>query len=78
MTSICSTSSWLVRQWRTHLWGKDLPLIQADAASGNSPLWFGEWSLDTQFNATDEFLYQWADAQKFAYNKGAGWIVRVP
>ncbi|KAG1771497.1 glycoside hydrolase family 5 protein [Suillus occidentalis] len=52
----------------------NLPEIQADAALGNSPLWFGEWSLDTQFNATDEFLYQWADAQKLAYSKGAGWI----
>ncbi|KAG1863532.1 glycoside hydrolase family 5 protein [Suillus subalutaceus] len=52
----------------------NLPEIKADAALGNSPLWFGEWSLDTQFNATDEFLYQWADAQKLAYSKGAGWI----
>ncbi|KAG2072418.1 glycoside hydrolase family 5 protein [Suillus decipiens] len=52
----------------------NLPTIQADAALGNSPLWFGEWSLDTEFNATDEFLYQWADAQKLAYSKGAGWI----
>lgn len=25
--------------------------------------------------ATDEFLYQWADAQKLAYSQGAGWIV---
>ncbi|KAG2143787.1 glycoside hydrolase family 5 protein [Suillus bovinus] len=48
--------------------------IQADAALGNSPLWIGEWSLDTEFNATDAFLYQWADAQKMAYSKGAGWI----
>ncbi|KAG1908090.1 glycoside hydrolase family 5 protein [Suillus fuscotomentosus] len=52
----------------------NLAEIQTDAALGNSPLWFGEWSLDTQFNATDEFLYQWADAQKLAYSKGAGWI----
>ncbi|KAG1771068.1 glycoside hydrolase family 5 protein [Suillus placidus] len=52
----------------------NLPQIQADATLGNSPLWFGEWSLDTQFNATDAFLYQWADAQKLAYSKGAGWI----
>ncbi|KAG2137638.1 glycoside hydrolase family 5 protein [Suillus cothurnatus] len=54
--------------------GEDLPEIQTEAALGNSPLWFGEWSLDTQFNATDAFLYQWADAQKLAYSKGAGWI----
>jgi hypothetical protein len=52
----------------------NLTRIQADAAVGNSPLWFGEWGLPTQFNATDEFLYQWADAQKLAYSKGAGWI----
>lgn len=58
--------------------GKDLSRIQADAAVGDSPLWFGEWGLSTEFNATDEFLYKWADAQKLAYSKGAGWIVRVP
>ncbi|KAG1830478.1 glycoside hydrolase family 5 protein, partial [Suillus subalutaceus] len=52
----------------------NLTRIQADAAVGNSPLWFGEWGLPTQFNATDAFLYQWADAQKLAYSKGAGWI----
>jgi hypothetical protein len=57
---------------------KDLSLIQTDAAVGNSPLWFGEWSLSTEFNATDDFLSQWADAQKLAYSQGAGWIVRVP
>ena len=37
-------------------------------------MWFGEWGLPTQFNATDEFLNKWADAQKMAYSKGAGWI----
>ncbi|KAG2364647.1 hypothetical protein BDR07DRAFT_1279240 [Suillus spraguei] len=52
----------------------NLPTIRADAALNNSPLWFGEWSLDTEFNATDEFLYKWADAQKLAYSQGAGWI----
>lgn len=34
-----------------------------------------EWSLATQFSATDEFLFKWADAQKYSYSKGAGWIV---
>jgi len=48
--------------------------IQSDAALGDSPLWFGEWSLSTQFNASDAFLMKWADAQKFQYSKGAGWI----
>ncbi|KLO07159.1 glycoside hydrolase family 5 protein [Schizopora paradoxa] len=52
----------------------NLNRVQADAALGNSPLWFGEWGLPTQFNATDDFLYQWADAQKLAYSQSAGWI----
>ncbi|KAG6880856.1 hypothetical protein C0993_003976, partial [Termitomyces sp. T159_Od127] len=32
------------------------------------------WALPTQFSASDEFLYKWADAQKRAYSQGAGWI----
>ncbi|KAJ7708852.1 glycoside hydrolase family 5 protein [Mycena rosella] len=52
----------------------NLNRVQADAALGNSPLWFGEWGLPTQFNATDDFLFKWADAQKLAYSQGAGWI----
>jgi hypothetical protein len=51
--------------------------VQADAKLGNAPLFFGEWGLPTQFNATDEFLNKWADAQKLAYSEGAGWIVSV-
>lgn len=54
----------------------DLQHVEKDAAAGNSPMWCGEWALPTQFEATDDFLYQWADAQKLAYSKGAGWIVR--
>jgi hypothetical protein len=50
--------------------------VQADAALGNSPLVFGEWALSTQFNATDAFLRDWADAQKMMYSQGVGWIVR--
>lgn len=53
----------------------DLDRVQSDAAVGNSPLWFGEWGLPTQFQATDEFLFKWADAQKLAYSQGRGWIV---
>lgn len=34
-----------------------------------------EWGLSTQFDATDDFLKKWADAQKLNYGKGAGWIV---
>ncbi|KAH7918458.1 glycoside hydrolase family 5 protein [Leucogyrophana mollusca] len=52
----------------------NLQRIQADYALDNTPLWFGEWGLPTQFTATNEFLYQWADAQKWAYSQGAGWI----
>jgi hypothetical protein len=44
--------------------------------AGDLPLWYGEWSLATQFNATDDFLYKWADAQKLAYSQTAGWLVR--
>jgi hypothetical protein len=43
---------------------------------GNLPVWYGEWSLATQFNATDDFLCKWADAQKLTYSQGAGWLVR--
>lgn len=52
----------------------NLQRVQNDAAVGDSPLWFGEWGLPTQFNATDEFLHKWADAQKLAYSQGQGWI----
>ncbi|KAG6872903.1 hypothetical protein C0995_005309 [Termitomyces sp. Mi166 len=52
----------------------DLDRVQNDAALGNSPLYFGEWALPTQFPASDAFLYKWADAQKRAYSQGAGWI----
>ncbi|KAJ7575553.1 glycoside hydrolase family 5 protein [Mycena floridula] len=46
----------------------NLQRVQNDAAVGDSPLWFGEWGLPTQFSATDAFLMQWADAQKLASN----------
>jgi hypothetical protein len=49
---------------------------QKDALLGNSPVWYGEWSLSTGFNATDDFLCKWADAQKLKYNESAGWLVR--
>ncbi len=55
----------------------NLQRVQNDAALGDSPLWFGEWGLPTQFNASDAFLYKWADAQKLAYSKGKGWIVSL-
>ncbi|EJD55088.1 glycoside hydrolase family 5 protein [Auricularia subglabra TFB-10046 SS5] len=40
----------------------------------NTPLWFGEWSLATGFNASDAFLKKWADAQKTMYAASSGWI----
>ncbi|KAG9224177.1 hypothetical protein CCMSSC00406_0006845 [Pleurotus cornucopiae] len=52
----------------------NLRRVENDAAVGNSPLWFGEWALSTQFDASDDFLRDWADAQKLAYSKGQGWI----
>ncbi|RPD58961.1 glycoside hydrolase [Lentinus tigrinus ALCF2SS1-7] len=52
----------------------NLQRLQNDAAKGNSPLWFGEWAISTGFNATDEFLYKWADAQKHTYSQGQGWL----
>ncbi|KAI9509114.1 glycoside hydrolase family 5 protein [Russula earlei] len=47
---------------------------QKDVLAGNTPLWYGEWALSTQFNATDDFLIKWADAQKLMYSQGAGWL----
>lgn len=40
-------------------------------------MWYGEWSLATNFNATDAFLKRWGDAQKLTYSKSRGWIVRL-
>ncbi|KAI0794402.1 glycoside hydrolase superfamily [Fomes fomentarius] len=52
----------------------NLRRVENDAALGDTPLWFGEWALPTQFSASDEFLFKWADAQKLEYSKGRGWI----
>ncbi|KIM51922.1 glycoside hydrolase family 5 protein [Scleroderma citrinum Foug A] len=48
--------------------------VQQAAALGNTPMWFGEWAISTNFDPTDEFLNDWADAQKWVYSKSAGWI----
>ncbi|TFY74678.1 hypothetical protein EWM64_g9334 [Hericium alpestre] len=74
MASICSMC---FSSHRTHPFGtyKHIAdLTQDDVALGNSPLWFGEWAITTNFDATDAFLKDWGDAQKLAYSKGAGWI----
>ncbi|CAE6448087.1 unnamed protein product, partial [Rhizoctonia solani] len=43
--------------------------------ANNSPLVFGEWSLATEFKASEEFLRDWADAQKYIYaGQANGWI----
>ena len=55
----------------------DLDRVQNDSALNDAPLFFGEWSLATQFNTTDEFRAKWSDAQKYAYTQGAGWIVSL-
>ncbi|KAI0630906.1 glycoside hydrolase family 5 protein [Trametes polyzona] len=52
----------------------NLPRLPHDVTLGDSPIWFGEWALSTEFNATDEFLNKWADAQKYTYGKSKGWI----
>ncbi|KAF6753558.1 glycoside hydrolase family 5 protein [Ephemerocybe angulata] len=52
----------------------NLDRIEKDAALGNSPLFFGEWAISTEFPATDAFLKKWADAQKYSYGKDAGWM----
>jgi len=56
----------------THLC--NLNRVDTDYNVGDRPLWFGEWSLATQFNATDTFIKIWADAQKLMYGRGAGWF----
>ncbi|CAE6350666.1 unnamed protein product [Rhizoctonia solani] len=44
-------------------------------AVGNSPLVFGEWSLATNFPASDQFMHDWADAQRHIYaGQADGWF----
>ncbi|QRW09473.1 Cellulase (glycosyl hydrolase family 5 protein) [Ceratobasidium sp. AG-Ba] len=44
-------------------------------AEGNTPMCFGEWSLASNFNITNEQMRDWADAQKWVYaGQAAGWI----
>ena len=45
-----------------------------DGDKGQNDVVFGEFSLATQFHASDSFLNDFADAQKWAYSQGAGWI----
>jgi hypothetical protein len=50
-----------------------LDRLQTAERNRNTPLYFGEWAVTTGFNATEEFMFKWADAQKLAYGKGLGW-----
>jgi len=44
-------------------------------AVGNSPLVFGEWSLATNFDASEQFVRDWSDAQRHIYaGQADGWI----
>ncbi|KAF8512338.1 glycoside hydrolase superfamily [Gautieria morchelliformis] len=52
----------------------NLPRVKNDTDLGNVPMVFGEWGITTNFNATDAFLTQWADAQKLTYSQSWGWI----
>jgi len=52
----------------------NLPRVTNDTTLDNLPMVFGEWAISTNFNATDEFLNQWADAQKMMYSQSSGWI----
>ncbi|KAH6915732.1 glycoside hydrolase family 5 protein [Coprinopsis sp. MPI-PUGE-AT-0042] len=52
----------------------NLNRLETAVANRNTPLWFGEWSLGTQFQATDEFMRKWADAQKLIYGRSQGWL----
>ncbi|KAL0959213.1 hypothetical protein HGRIS_014492 [Hohenbuehelia grisea] len=52
----------------------NLNRVEDDERRGNSPLFFGEWWIAPQFDASDEFLRKFADAQKYAFNKSKGWI----
>ncbi|KAF5362976.1 hypothetical protein D9758_007129 [Tetrapyrgos nigripes] len=63
------------KAYLTHLCNLDR--VENAVKNRNVPLWFGEWSLATNFNetnTTDAFLRDWADAQKLQYGKDAGWI----
>jgi glucan endo-1,6-beta-glucosidase len=52
----------------------NLGRTEGSAAVNNIPLWYGEWSLVTNFGASDDFLRRWADAQKLTFRKAKGWF----
>ncbi|KAF8307333.1 glycoside hydrolase [Clavulina sp. PMI_390] len=52
----------------------ELTKVADEAAIGDAPMIFGEWSLGTAFNTSDQFDRDYGDAQKLAYSQGAGWL----
>ncbi|KAF8343125.1 glycoside hydrolase [Cantharellus anzutake] len=48
--------------------------IAQEASIGNAPFYTGEWAISASWDATDEFLKKWGDAQKLAYGVGSGWM----
>jgi hypothetical protein len=78
LTDICSASTAyvsLVSALDLTATMVDRQVLKAAAAVNDTPMWVGEWALSTNFNATDDFMKKWADAQKLAYSQGAGWLV---
>ncbi|CAE7062410.1 unnamed protein product, partial [Rhizoctonia solani] len=48
--------------------------VKKAVEANNSPLVFGEWSLATNFNASNQFLHDWSDAQRYIYaGQADGW-----
>ncbi|KAM0750613.1 glycoside hydrolase [Meredithblackwellia eburnea MCA 4105] len=49
--------------------------VVSAAQAGDAPLYFGEWSLGTEWNDTTiDFLKNFADAQRKIYSQGQGWL----
>jgi hypothetical protein len=75
LTSMCSMSLPALRSLvcRNSLARRvDLKHVGNAAALGNLPLWFGNWALSTNFDASAQFRRDRADAQKMMYSAGAG------
>lgn len=83
MQNLCSASDSFIPVSSTHpsSHSDDGSLVtdrndtQQDVLLRNTPLWYGEWAISTNFNATDEFMCKWADAQKLKYSESSGWLV---
>jgi hypothetical protein len=51
--------------------------LKTDSKNGQNNVVTGEWSIATDGDVTHDkkFLKKFADAQKWAYSQGAGWII---